>query len=547
MRALFAALLATTALPAPSFADTLSATSTITDVTVYPQGAKITREVRFNAPSAGAHELVVTDLPQDTTAGLMRVTGSDAVTPGAFSLRADRLPPRPDRLTPGQEAAKASVDSAEAALRAAGTALEQIQARVDAANARIAYLHSISGQPSENATVDSLREFAKVIGEETLAAATEAATARADLWPAQKAQQEAQEALAEAQAALAALPTGDENYTALVVNLEAGAAGPGVVTVTHYVADAGWRPFYDLHLSRQGGPGLTIERSVLVTQYTGEDWTGVDLTLSSSRPSEQAAPSTLWPQQRWIEKEEPPADEMAKQRAGAAEMDMVASPAIAAEAPAPISAIAGLEGDTVVYDYPRKVDIASGVEDLRLSLDRIEAAAKVIAVAVPSRDRNAFVMAEFTNSSGEPLLPGEALLYREGVLVGSTSLGLIAAGKETEIPFGPIDSIVLSRDMPLRDSGQTGVFSTSNQLSETAILRIENLGTESWPLKVIDQVPYSEQQDLVVKTEISPQPTSTDEDGQRGLLTWESELAAGAKQEISLGYTLSWPDGMVLR
>ena len=67
------------------------------------------------------------------------------------------------------------------------------------------------------------------------------------------------------------------------------------------------------------------------------------------------------------------------------------------------------------------------------------------------------------------------------------------------------------------------------------------------PLKVIDQVPYSEQQDLVVKTEISPQPTSTDEDGQRGLLTWESELAAGAKQEISLGYTLSWPDGMVLR
>lgn len=540
MRALLAALLATTAFPV--FADTITAESLITSVTVYPQGAKITRVVSFDSPSAGAHELLVTDLPAQTAPGLMQLA-AEGISTGAFALRADRLPLRDEPLTGEQEAAKTAVEAAEARVRAATKAVEDGNARVQAANARAAYLASVSGQPPEGATAATLREFAKVIGEETLLAAQEASAARADLWPAQKALEEAEEALAEAQASYAALPSRSADYAVLSVSFESTDAGPKTVTLTHYVDAASWRPFYDLRLSRKDGAGLAIDRSVLVSQQTGEDWTGVDLTLSSSRPSEQSAPSTLWPWQRRIEKEQPPVADLARNK-GALEMDMVLSPAIAAE---PVSAGAAMEGDTVVYNYPRQVNIAAGVEDLRLSLDQLQAAPEIFALAVPSRDQSAFVMAKFTNSSGEPLLPGEALLYREGVLVGTTSLGLIPSGKETEIAFGALDSITLSRDMPQRDSGQTGVFSTSNQQSETAILRIENLGAENWPVKVIDQVPYSEQEDLTIKTTISPQPTVTDLEGQRGIMAWEFELAAGARQEISLGYTLSWPDGMILR
>ena len=98
MRALIAALLATTALPA--FADTIAATSRITAVTVYPDGAKLTREVTFTAPAAGSHELLVTDLPYDSDPGLIRLAPSEGLQVGAFALRADRLPPREDPLTP---------------------------------------------------------------------------------------------------------------------------------------------------------------------------------------------------------------------------------------------------------------------------------------------------------------------------------------------------------------------------------------------------------------------------------------------------------------
>ncbi|VDC23753.1 DUF4139 domain-containing protein [Pseudogemmobacter humi] len=540
MRALLAALLTTTALPA--FADTILATSRVTAVTVYPEGAKITREVSFTAPSEGTHELLVTDLPASTQAGLMRLSGDEGFAYGAFSLRADRLPPRDEVLSPEQQAAKAAVEAAEQATLAALTTVEAAQARIGAAEAQARFLSSFSGALPENATPGSVKDMAAMIGAETLAAAGEAALARTELRAAQKVLEEAQKTEAEARAALDALPARDSDYTALAVAVEAAAQGEGVLTVTHYVAEAGWRPFYDIHLTR-AEEKVAIDRSVLVTQYTGEDWAGVDLTLSSSRPSEQSAPSTLWPELRVIEKEAPAEayDTDARKIAGAAPaMEAVA-------APAPITATAATEGETVVYNYPRKVDVASGVEDLRLALDQIGIGAEVRAVAVPRRDQTAFILAEVTNTSGEPLLPGEALLYREGVLVGSTWLPMTPAGAGAEIAFGALDTIRLTRDMPLRDSGQKGVFTTSNELTETAVLRIENLGAETWPLRVIDQVPYSEQQDLVVKTTASPAPSETDPDGQRGLMVWEFDLAGGEERGISLGYTLSWPEGMVLR
>ncbi|MEZ5799008.1 MAG: DUF4140 domain-containing protein [Paracoccaceae bacterium] len=171
MRPFLALLLATTALPA--LADTIPATSTITAVTVYPQGARITRQVSFTAPSAGAHELLVTDLPAATEAGLLQIAAPDGTGFGAFSLREDRLPPRDDALTPAQEAAQAEVDRLEAAEREAFAAVESVQARIDAANARAAFLTSFSGAMPDSATPDSLKATAAMIGAETLAARQE--------------------------------------------------------------------------------------------------------------------------------------------------------------------------------------------------------------------------------------------------------------------------------------------------------------------------------------------------------------------------------------
>jgi len=543
MRALVAALLATTALPV--CADTIAATSRITAVTVYPDGAKLTREVTFTAPAAGSHELLVTDLPYDSDPGLIRRAPSEGLQVGAFALRADRLPPREDPLTPEQQAAKAAVEAAEAVADQTALALEAVNARVEAADAQVRFLSSFSGALPDGATPDTIMSLAAMIGTETLIARQAALAAKAELSPARKALTEVQEALAKAQAGYDALPSVDMDYTALSVAVTAAAAGEETVTVTQYVGNASWRPVYDLNLTRADGDALTLNRAVLVTQYTGEDWAGVALTLSSSRPAEQAAPSQLWPELRSIGPEVE-AEDLARKALGGADMTMLPAP-VAEAAPASITAGMAIEGDTVVYTYPEPVTVATGAEDLRLALDSLDFTPVVEAVAVPRLDKTAFVMASFTNASDEPLLPGQAMLFREGVLVGSTWLDVIAPGVETDVGFGAIETLTVKREMPKRAGGETGVFTSANQQSESAVITVENTGDQAWPVRILDQVPYSEQDDLEIEVSASPEPTETDVEGQRGILAWEFDLAAGGKETITLEQVLTWPEGMVLR
>ncbi|MDP3195851.1 DUF4139 domain-containing protein [Tabrizicola sp.] len=543
MRALLAVLLASTALPA--FADTLPATSRITAVTVYPDGARLTREVTFTAPSAGSHELLVTDLPHDSAPGLIRLAASDGLQLGAFNLRADRLPPREDPLTEAQQSAKAEVEAAQVAADTAQLALEAITAKVEAAEAQVRFLSSFTGALPDGATPDTIKAMAAMIGAETLAARQSALAAKAELPPAQKAVTEAQEVLAKAQAAYDTLPSADMDYTALSVAVTAAGAGEATVTITQYVGNARWQPVYDLNLTRVGGAKLTLDRAVLVTQFTGEDWDGVALTLSSSRPSEQSAPSLLWPELRSIGPEVG-AEELSRKAYGSDSALYESAPAPEAAA-APITAAMTYEGDTVVYQYPEPVTVATGAEDLRLALDSLDFAPVVEAVAVPRLDDTAFVMASFTNASGEPLLPGQVMLFREGVLVGSTWLDVIAPGAETDLGFGAIETLRVKREMPKREGGETGIFTSANRQSESAVITVENTGAEAWPVRLLDQVPYSEQDDLEIDVTASPAPVETDVEGQRGILAWEFDLTAGGKQTITLEHVLTWPEGMVLQ
>ncbi len=533
--ALFALLL-----PVPALADQILATSKITAVTVFPQMAQITREVSFDAP-AGQHELLITDLPYETAPEFVRINGDAALGLGAFSLRNDRLPPRDEATDPALLAAKVEIETAEAGVRAAEAALAAINARIDATAAQAGFLANAKAEGA-GLTPEGLKALAQMIGTEVLAAKQAGLSAAADLPAVQKALDEAGKALARAQEAYAALSQGDVEYTGLFVTVTAATEGAHSLTVTHYVGSAGWEPVYDMMLTRKGGASLTIRRGVLVSQYTGEDWVGVALKLSTAQPSAQAAPSGLLPELRQIVD---PAAEAKMERV--AEGMMEDSAVMAAPEAMVTSAIAGIKGDVVVYTYPGAVDVATGVENLRLALDEIAVKPKVEARAVPRADKTAFVVARFTNEAGEILLPGQAFLMREGTLVGSTYLEVLAPGAEAEVGFGAIEGLRLTRDMPLRAEGDRGILSTSTQIEEKAVLKVENLTDEAWAVRLMDMVPYSEQEDLEITYEADPAPTEVDVKGQRGILAWEFDLAPGAAKEVALTHVMSWPEGMALQ
>ncbi|WP_295532590.1 mucoidy inhibitor MuiA family protein [uncultured Thioclava sp.] len=521
----------------PALADTIEAPATIRAVTLFPQGAQVVRDIEIKGAEGksaqGPHEVLVPGLPKGTDISTLRVSG-EGVQIGAVSLIDGRAPALSDQSSAQIKAAQARLQQAREALANSQDQVATIRAKAQAAADQITFLKGAGTQLSDPA---QLQAMAQMVGDQILAASERVIAAKADARRAEDALKPLQEAVKQAQAALDALQNPAQDHDVL----RAMVSGTGTLTITSFVGNAGWQPTYDLRLDRAAGQ-LDMERFVSVHQATGEDWRGVDLTLSTARPGGQSAPTAIYPRLARIG---PP---------------MVAQPlskslSRTAGAPAPMrteaamtdTAALQMQGETVTYHYPTAVDLRDGVDDLRLKLDAKTIPVNVLAEAVPLSDPQAYRVAEGKNETGEILLPGPANLFADGALVGQTHLPMIAAGDKLRLGFGAIEGIRLTRTMPDTSEGDRGFISKSNARREVVQIEVKNLTAQDWPMRVIDQVPYSEQDDLKIETTATPPATETDYDQKRGVLAWQFDLPAGADKQLRTETTLSWPTDQVLR
>ncbi|MDF1619122.1 DUF4139 domain-containing protein [Pseudothioclava nitratireducens] len=521
--------------PIAALADTIEARSTVTAVTLYPFGAQVTRVVEVDAP-AGVHELIVPDLPDNTYIGTLRVAG-EGVNLGALRLVDARQPATGEITSPEIETARAQVETLEIALAEKERGVAAIRLRASAARDKIAFLKGLSTEGTDPA---GARDLAAMVGDEILSASQAALAAEAEADAADRALKPEREALDAARKALDALQNPAKAHDVLMATVE----GTGTLTITTFVERAGWSPNYDLTLDRDAAK-LRLERFVSVRQATGEDWTGVDLTLSTARPAEQAAPSDIWPRRLWIDKDRPmPVPKtLSRSAMEEAEYAPMAEPAVAGSDAMQME-MAGL---TVTYTYGAPVDMRDGVEDLRLRLDQMEFDAEVMAEGVPLMDMTAFLVAEATNTSDEPILPGPVMAFTDGMLVGGADLVLIPAGGEFRQGFGAIDGLTLKRLEPETMAGDRGVISKSNARKEVVEITVENLTGRDWPVRILDRLPYSEQEDLEIETSIVPPASVRDLDDKRGVIAWEFDLPAGETKTLRTDSEITWPMDYILR
>jgi uncharacterized protein (TIGR02231 family) len=539
----------------PALADTIEAPSRVDQVTLYNWGATVSRTVAFDAP-AGVHQIIVPDLPFGTLAETLRVAGSDGLTIGAVSLSTDRLPATTEIKPPAIIAAEAEIERLEAILRERDTAIATVRLRIEAANEQVAFLRSLGQGVGADTltpqTLEQLRALSQMVGSEVLAARAAALAAETEAGGLERDRTDDQDTLNLAYQALNALQNAPANFAALIMTVET-TGGAGQIVVTTQTDQASWYPVYDLRLTTGDlagdAPNMAIDRGVVIAQYSGEDWLGVDLTLSTARPSDRTSPPNVFPSLRRIVEPLPPGQFAAE----VIESPMVVvEPELFEDAAGRVDitrASFGMVGQTVVYNYGPAVDLRTGVDALRLNLDSLAVNPTLRATAVDGRfgDGGVYLVADTLNTSAEIILEGNAQLYLDGALIGSTNLPLIAIGDSTEIGFGKIDGLIFERTVPNRQEGEGGIITTSNEIDEEAVLRVENLTGKAWALRVIDQVPYSEQEDLQISYSAEPPETITDLDDKRGVLAWDMQIGVDETIEISLKSHISWPSGFNLQ
>ncbi len=542
------------ALAAAAQAEDFTAAASVDRVTIYPGLAEITRQITLDLP-AGQHQIMVPELPRTLATEGLRVAAPAGTQLGAVNLAFGRLPVTPDQDTAEVQAAKAEVERLESVLRDRDAAIARIRLRVAAAEEQIAFLQSLSrargSEALTTATIADIQALSQMVGAEVLAAREAGFAAEQEAQAATLARADDVEALEKAEQALAALLAPERDGAVLTFTLAAEAAGEVTLDITTLEGFANWSPVYDMRLTTGDDATMSIDRAVVISQESGQDWDDVQLTLSTARPGERIAPGQVFaPLRRIVSEDDLVREGEILMQADSLVAGMSRSMAVVeemAEAPMAVTAKADFSGATVTYVYPGRVDIRNGVEDLRLPLDQLSFDAQVWAEAVPSRDQIAYRMAAFTNDTGEVLLPGQALLFADGTMIGFSNLPLLAAGADTDMGFGPLEGLRLTRATPNRTEGDRGVFTTTNQLSEEAVLTVENLTGQDWDVLLRDAIPYSEQDDLEVAVTASPAITRRDPDGERGVLEWDLAIGAGETATVELDYTLSWPDGYLLR
>jgi uncharacterized protein (TIGR02231 family) len=516
-------------------------------VTVYPDGAVVTRLGKAELMQ-GASQIVLRGLPAAVDPASIRVEGKGS---GALAIGAVDV-----RLTPGD--AKQGLDAVvEAKLKTLRDQKAMLDGQIGAIEAKRATIERFAQTGPDKlgpdgkalpisdwpAVFDAIGTALVKVNDELRGLRNKIADLTAEIESLERTR----------------LPAGRGSPPKrdVAIAVEAQAPLAAEFAVSYRVTGANWLPSYEARLatgSTAAKPEIVFIRRAELRQRTGEDWSDVTVTLSTTRSAGGTRAPELTPVQ--VAFFEPPSVYESRPRLGAAPSPMAAARAkaeaemqadTARRIPEPRPAevqTAQLEAGTyqASFTVPGRVSVPQNGASKAVVLSQGTVSPTLSARVTPELEQKAYLEAVFNHEDEAPLLPGEVFLHRDGAYIGRGRLALVAPGDKVELGFGADDKLKISR-VPVRrrESEPSWVGQTRTDLREFRTV-VKSLHAQPVNVTVTDRVPFSE--NAAITVEMLPQttpPTEKQPGGKRGVSAWTFDLAPGAEKEIKLAYRIKWP------
>ncbi|MEE1773943.1 mucoidy inhibitor MuiA family protein [Streptomyces sp. JV185] len=316
------------------------------------------------------------------------------------------------------------------------------------------------------------------------------------------------------------------------LTVEASAAGPVGLRLSHLTPCALWRPAYRAVLD---GDSLTLETDAMVWQRTGEDWSDVRLTLSTARSALATDPPRLGE------------DRLTLKDRSAAERRTVdvelREEEIGALGPAPVLGLPGVDdgGEARVLRSPAPVSVPGDGRAHRVRLSAFTTAAVSEYACSPELSPLVTQVVRFDNLSGHALLAGPVDLVRGSGFSGRGTLDFTAPGAPAELAFGSCDDHRVVRQA--EESRDTAGLTQRNVITRTVRLHLSRFSApgehEDRVVVLRERMPVSEVS--AVETRLredacSPAPDAVDAEG---IARWDVPLPPGGFRTVTLVYELS--------
>ncbi|MGL3107329.1 mucoidy inhibitor MuiA family protein [Bradyrhizobium sp. BR 1432] len=541
-------VLVTSAVAVPSWAADVDAKSAIDTVTVYPDGATVTRVISLDLASG---EL-------------------DAGRQGFSALARPVLPPRRrrggrqadyrhDRRTAAAYGAARESAELDKRIEALRDQRADLQGAIDSATARRQFAqHFAEASPAglgEKGEARPITEWRAAFA----AVAEEIATADTAIRDATRKQREIDREIAQLEAERSAKPP---SKLEVRIDVASAAATKATLRVTYAVRNARWLPLYDARLdtgAKDRKPQLELVRRAEITQSTGEDWSNVTLGVSTVRIGRGgSAPELNSLVAQYPQVPKPLALGTASDLARPAPMARQMQPLMpkVAEASEPREraeeqqAVAEIGDFQATFRIPGRVSLgaAEGAKSLRIA--SVNVPADLAVRAAPVLDPTAFLEASFKQTDEVTLLPGKVAIYRDGIFVGRGKITASAKDDIVRLGFGADDKIKIERAVLKRNEGSAGLLVTTSKTDERSFKTTIRNGHD-FPIKVAieDQLPVSENEDIVVEMlPVTTPPTASNIRDKRGVLEWTFDAKPGEARDINFAWRIRWPKdkGMVI-
>ncbi|MCP3396833.1 mucoidy inhibitor MuiA family protein [Bradyrhizobium sp. CCGB20] len=534
-------VLVTMAAASPLWAADVDTNSAIDAVTVYPDGATVTRIIAIDLPS-GDSTLVAKDFPLGLDTSSIRVEGE-----GGAKLTIGTIDARPPRAAP------VNLPELEKRIEALNDQRADLQGAIDSANARRKFAERFAevspvgiGEKGEARPIAEWRTAFTAVGDEIASADTAIRDATRKL-------REIDRQIAQLELERKAKPP---SKLEVRMDVAATAATKATLRVTYNVRNARWLPLYDARLdtgAKDRKPQLELVRRAEITQSTGEDWSNVTLGVSTVRINRGgSAPELGSLVAQYPQPPRPMALGTASDLARPAPMTRQAqSPAMAKIAEASEQreradeqqAVAEIGDFQATFKIPGRVSLGAAEGAKSLKIAAMSVPADLAVRAAPVMDPTAFLEASFKQTDDTTLLPGKVAIYRDGVFVGRGKLSASAKDDIVRLGFGADDKVRIERAVLKRNEGSAGLLVTTSKTDERSFKTTIRNGHD-FPIKVVieDQLPVSESEDIVVEMlPATTPPTASNIRDKRGVLEWSFDAKPGEVKDINFAWRIRWP------
>jgi len=309
--------------------------------------------------------------------------------------------------------------------------------------------------------------------------------------------------------------------------------------LAYVVPCACWRPRYRATLTAGPPSQLTLEHQASVWQHTGEDWTDVELHLSTQRPSLGTEPPLLGEDLiRVRPRQEQVVVEVREQQIHTTGLGQKREQA---------QELPGVDdgGEPVSLRAEHPATVPSDGRPYRVGIGRSQAPASIERVVMAELTNAVLLRCTSANQASSPLLAGPVDLVAESGRVGRSQLSFVAPGEKLELGFGPDASLRVFRRSE-RVEHEPGVLSRWHKTDHHTTVLLSNLGSEARVVTVLERVPVSEVEQVRIEL-ADERTTGAAKPDKDGIVRWELRLQPGATDEVELTYTIEKRSGVVER